>query len=193
MTELFGWFAAVSSAARSLPQLVRTARAPSASGGVSAAGAAFVGINALSWTFWSAPAGVLPVLFSSVTTAAGFLAVSWLLRASLPRRDRVVLAVALSGYVAVGLLFGPTGLGYAGSVGSSVQFVPQALRTLRSGDGSGVAPGTYALAAVNEIGWLVYAVLSGLPLVAAPYLLRLPVSLLLLFLLLRPRLSPRVR
>lgn len=177
--EAFGWFAAATSGLRSVPQLVRMRRQGTSSG-VSAASMAFTSMNGLAWVIWSANTGNTPVLVSSGLTFVGFLEVARRSRRSISMNSRVMLGLGLSLYAGALLLFGPVALGVLGSAGSTVQFLPQAREILRTADRSGVAPGTYALSTINELSWLTYAFVTREPLLAIPYLVRLPTSLYIL-------------
>lgn len=177
--EAFGWFAAITSGLRSVPQVVRLWGGQTVAG-VSAASMAFTSMNGLAWVIWSADSGNDPVLLSSALTFAGFLEVARRTRQSLSSAERLTLAGAALLYSATFFAFGPSGLGVLASVGSTVQFIPQAREVLRATDHSGVASGTYVLATLNESSWLVYAAVTREPLLALPYLVRLPTSLFIL-------------
>lgn len=179
MVEAFGWFAAATSGARSAPQILRIRRAGTHAG-VSAFSMAFTGLNAIAWVVWSTSNSNLPVLASSALTAAGFLEVARITRSALSRRETATLWAAMAIYAATFTLAGEGGLGILGAAGSTVQFIPQAIRALRTSGRTAVAPGTYMLSGMNELSWLIYATLSQEPLVAAPYLIRLPVTLTIL-------------
>lgn len=177
--EAFGWFAAITSGLRSVPQVVRSWGGQTMAG-VSATSMAFTSMNGLAWVIWSVDSGNDPVLLSSALTFVGFLEVARRTRRSLSSAERLALTGALLLYTATFFAFGPAGLGVLGSVGSTVQFIPQARVVLRTADHSGVASGTYVLATLNESSWLAYAAVTREPLLALPYLVRLPTSVFIL-------------
>lgn len=179
--DAFGWFAATTSGLRSIPQILRLRSGPT-SAGVSAASMAFTSLNGLAWIVWSASIENLPVLVSSTLTFFGFFEVARRARKSISKKEILLLGLVSASYIGTFFVAGPIGLGVLGSVGSAVQFLPQARKALRVSDRSGISPGTYILAASNEGAWLAYAALTNEPLLALPYLVRLPTSLLILLL-----------
>lgn len=142
---------------------------------------AFTAITAAGWVLWSVALGLWPVTASSLVTALGFGFIWFRLR-TLPHGRSTVLSLSCWGAVvaagaAWGALSGDWGvLGWVGASGSAVQFLPQAVRTLRATDLSGVSASTYLLSLSNELLWLGYAVLTWSAPLAAPYLLRAPIS-----------------
>lgn len=62
----------------------------------------------------------------------------------------------------------PELIGYLAAVLTSIAFVPQALRTLRSRDTKAISAGTYALFTTGAVCWLAYGLMIGsLPVVLA--------------------------
>lgn len=187
--EILGWVAATTSGARAFPQL---ARLRTSSAGVSATSAAFTAVTAYGWVAWSAALSLWPVLTSSLLTALGFSLIWFRLK---PRYPGPAAAASIAAWslllvlaAAYGVIFNQWGtLGWLGAVGSAVQFIPQAGRTLRSADLSGVSAGTYLLALANEVLWLAYAAYIWSVPLAAPYLLRIPVSTVILVQVTRDR------
>lgn len=184
MSDFFGWFAALTSGLRALPQSLRLRRSTTAHG-LSAESMAFTGINGVAWMIWSWDADLLSVFASSSVTALGFLWIAWRIRHESTQHFNRLLVLSAATYGLVWTTFGPEGLGYAGAIGSTVQFLPQAYKTFRSTNLSDVSPGTYLLASLNEASWLTYAALTVEPLIGIAYVVRLPTSLYILISVLR--------
>lgn len=180
--EVLGWIAAATSGARAFPQIVRLR---TSTAGVSAASAAFTAVTAYGWVAWSTALSLWPVLASSLLTAAGFSFIWLRLK---PRSTGYAGTAAIAAWSVLLLLAAAWGLrsgqwetlGWLGAVGSAVQFIPQAARAVRAADLSGVSSGTYLLSLSNELLWFTYAVYTRSAPLAAPYLLRIPVSSLIL-------------
>jgi MtN3 and saliva related transmembrane protein len=82
--------------------------------------------------------------------------------------------MAASGSSAVSLL------GYAAATLTTVSFFPQALKTLRGADVSGISLRTYSLLTLGIAAWALYGLLLGDgPLIAANLITLLPASVVL--------------
>lgn len=82
--------------------------------------------------------------------------------------------MAASGSSAVSLL------GYAAATLTTVSFFPQALKTLRGADVSGISLRTYGLLTLGIAAWALYGLLLGDgPLIAANLITLLPASVVL--------------
>ena len=76
--------------------------------------------------------------------------------------------------------FGVNLLGYAAATLTTMSFFPQALKTLRGADVSGISLRTYSLLTVGIAAWAVYGLLlSDGPLIAANLITLLPAGVVL--------------
>jgi MtN3 and saliva related transmembrane protein len=76
--------------------------------------------------------------------------------------------------------FGVNLLGYAAATLTTMSFFPQALKTLRGADVSGISLRTYSLLTVGIAAWAVYGLLLGDgPLIAANLITLLPAGVVL--------------
>ena len=52
-------------------------------------------------------------------------------------------------------------IGYLAAFGTTISFLPQAVKTIRTKDTSGISLSMYALFTIGTILWLTYGILSG--------------------------------
>lgn len=174
--DWLGWIAAVSSGLRALPQVYRLLTTGTTRG-ISAPAMLFTTITAIGWCVWAVERGELPVALSSSLTAVGF----GLVAARLVMVEPQPVGLALQGswacaLLSVGLLSGAQDLGWLVSLGSALQFLPQARKSMQETDLSGVSIWTYLLAMSNEMLWLSYGIAITSPVLMLPYLVRAPTS-----------------
>lgn len=178
MLLLLGYAAALMSGIRVLPQLHRTVIRRDFAG-LSITTAATATTTNAGWTTWAVLGRDWPLLASSSLTVVGFGIVTVVaIRASgvFPTRLAALQGAWLAAMGTAWATAGTAGLGAAAAVGSSVMFFPQAILAWRAVSISGVAAGTYILAAVNESLWLGYALWLASPVLAFPFCIRLPVT-----------------
>lgn len=153
--QLFGWALAVASTLTVAPQAVRLARTGN-SAGVSSTSAALGFATMLSWCHYTATIKDVPALASSLGPVVvwGYIA-SWVLLKQHTRAVSLQAAAAVS--VAVfAAYFGVSQ--YAAVLGSLTWVLPQTYKSIKTRDLSGVSAIAYALVALENLAWIVYAV-----------------------------------
>lgn len=152
--QLFGWALAVASTLTVAPQAVRLARTGN-SAGISSTSAALGFATMLSWCHYTAAIKDVPALGSSLGPAVvwGYIMV-WVL---FKERTRTV-AVQATLAVAMALVASFFGVSqYAAVLGSLTWVMPQTYKSIKTLDLTGVSATAYALVALENIAWIVYA------------------------------------
>jgi MtN3 and saliva related transmembrane protein len=73
-------------------------------------------------------------------------------------------------------------IGYLAAFGTTVSFLPQAIKTIRTKDTSGISLGMYALFTTGTLFWLIYGIMSGsLPVAIANAITLLFASIILAY------------
>lgn len=52
-------------------------------------------------------------------------------------------------------------IGYLAAFGTTISFLPQAIKTIQTKDTSGISLGMYTLFTIGTLFWLIYGVMSG--------------------------------
>ncbi len=52
-------------------------------------------------------------------------------------------------------------IGYMAAFGTTISFLPQAIKTIQTKDTSGISLGMYTLFTIGTLFWLIYGVMSG--------------------------------
>jgi len=52
-------------------------------------------------------------------------------------------------------------IGYLAAFGTTISFLPQAIKTIQTKDTSGISLGMYALFTTGTLFWLIYGIMSG--------------------------------
>ncbi len=118
------------------------------------------------WLAYGAAQGLLPLLVLSAVYAMGYGAVGILLVSRGNRSGIGVAAVVAAFGALLVVAAGWTALGTVLALAVGVQFLPQVVEAWRGTDLSGLAPGTYVVAAVDGVVWGGYGLVIGdLPLV----------------------------
>ena len=153
--QLFGWALAVASTLTVAPQAVRLARTGN-SAGVSSTSAALGFATMLSWCHYTATIKDIPALASSLGPVVvwGYVT-GWVLLKQHTRAVSLQAAAAVS--IAVfAAYFGVSQ--YAAVLGSLTWVLPQTYKSIKTRDLSGVSASAYALVALENLAWIVYAV-----------------------------------
>lgn len=173
---VLGWTLAALSALTVLPQLLRL-RSTGSTAGVSATSAGLATATMWAWCVYTVEIRDLPALASSLAALLVWAAVLGVVL--LRRRDQ--RSAILGGGVLLAVLLVPAS-GAAvlcATAGSLLWILPQALRTLRTGSLHAVSAGAYLLVLAENLGWLLYALLTDRPAYAVAPLVQVPLSALI--------------
>jgi len=73
-------------------------------------------------------------------------------------------------------------IGYLAAFGTTISFLPQAVKTIQTKDTSGISLGMYALFTTGTLLWLVYGIMSGsLPVAVANSITFIFASIILIY------------
>lgn len=148
-----------------LPQIVRVLRVGSVAGVSGATTWLGFAINA-GWLAYGAAQGLLPVLVLSLAYVVGYGAIGVLLLRHGNRSGVAGAALAAVAGAAIVVVAGWTVLGTVLALAVGAQFLPQVVEAWRGHDLSGLAPGTYVVAAIDGLVWGSYGVVvADVPLV----------------------------
>jgi MtN3 and saliva related transmembrane protein len=148
-----------------VPQVVRVLRVGSVAGVSGATTWLGFAINA-GWLAYGAAQGLLPVLVLSLAYVVGYGTIGVLLLRHGNRSG--VAGAAFAGMAGLVIVAGAgwTVLGTVLALAVGAQFLPQVVAAWRGHDLSGLAPGTYVVAAIDGLVWGSYGlVVADLPLV----------------------------
>jgi uncharacterized protein with PQ loop repeat len=146
--------------AQPVPQLVRVLRRGTVAGlSGSTTWLGFV-INA-GWCAYGAAEGLWPVLVLSVAYVLGYGAVGVLLVRHGDRSGVFDASLAVMGGGLLVSFAGWAALATVLALAVGLQFLPQVRQAWRGGDLSGLAPGTYVVAAVDGVVWGAYGLAVG--------------------------------
>jgi MtN3 and saliva related transmembrane protein len=73
-------------------------------------------------------------------------------------------------------------IGYLAAFGTTISFLPQAIKTIQTKDTSGISLGMYALFTTGTLFWLIYGVMAGsLPVAVANAITFIFASIILIY------------
>jgi len=73
-------------------------------------------------------------------------------------------------------------IGYLAAFGTTISFLPQAVKTIQTKDTSGISLGMYALFTTGTLLWLIYGIMSGsLPVAVANSITFIFASIILIY------------
>jgi uncharacterized protein with PQ loop repeat len=143
-----------------VPQVVRVLRAGSIAG-LSGPTTWLGFVVNLGWFAYGWAQGLLPVLVLSIAYVVGYGAIGALLVRHGNRSGLLAAGGAAAAGVLLVVTLGWTALGTVLALAVGFQFLPQVLQAWRATDLSGLAPGTYLVAALDGLVWGSYGVVVG--------------------------------
>lgn len=175
---IFGWFLAAVSALTAAPQAVRLHRTQNPAG-IAPASAALGFATMLAWSYYTWSIRDIPALASSIGPAVVW---GYVLGWFLCRKFTTQVCLQTISATAFVVLFSAYGRPhYAAVAGSLTWVVPQTYRALKDSDLSGVSAVAYALMALENFAWIIYAVGTKTPAYAVAPLVQVPLSALVAY------------
>jgi len=181
LTSVLGWFLATVAILTAWPQAIRLIRTRN-SDGVNATTAGFACLSMIAWSGYTYRLGDTPALISSVgPLAAWCTTLVMLVSLKAPDAVRTVLKITP---VAVGLLLLSASSSWAwtggiAAAGSALWALPQLRTALTVKRLEGVSIVSYTAMAAENVGWILYAILTATPAYAAGASIQAPATALI--------------
>jgi|LauGreDrversion4_1035100.scaffolds.fasta_scaffold00513_5 uncharacterized protein with PQ loop repeat len=164
-TAVVGWSLAIASTVTAWPQAVKLARTRNTNG-ISVRSVALATLTMVAWSAYTIRIGDVPAAASSVGPLSAWGTTLLLLIAcKVPGAGRFALVTIAVSLIVIAVVFTPYWwiIGGAAAAGSAGWALPQLRTAFTTENLEGVSVTAFAAMAVENIGWIVYAVLTSTP------------------------------